>query len=300
MLLKEDEIISSQAHSGQSDEVLTSSPWTSTTFEVTRQVSLWRSKAFNLLTTNGAHRTGLMRRRSRVWLTTRTTSSSRRCESVDCDANNHCRADNACSTGATRVYTFSHVLRRGDRDAAEAKADDSSTKDEDIIGPAVPAKFAHVDQSDEGALCVLNDHFSEDEVATLSKTRWGIINAWRPLKPIARDPLGICDARSIADDSLVPVDAELPKRDTGFQHLTHSRVMQTLAAKASDGQQWYYASNMVPGEALLIKCFDTKDDGKTARRAPHSAFVDPRTANIQEPRESVELRALVFWEDQEA
>jgi hypothetical protein len=56
---------------------------------------------------------------------------------------------------------------------------------------------------------------------------------------------------------------------------------------------------MSPGETLLIKCFDTIRNGKTARRVPHSAFVDP-TGTDNTKRESIEIRSLVFWEDQPA
>lgn len=45
----------------------------------------------------------------------------------------------------------------------------------------------------------------------------------------------------------------------------------------------------------LIKCFDSKLDGR-ARRVPHTAFVNPETAAKEEypARESIEIRALVF------
>ena len=59
---------------------------------------------------------------------------------------------------------------------------------------------------------------------------------------------------------------------------------------------WYYASEMSLDEMLMIKCFDSKKDGR-ARRAPHNAF---RTEyDSWAPRQSIEVRCLVFWEDQE-
>lgn len=48
----------------------------------------------------------------------------------------------------------------------------------------------------------------------------------------------------------------------------------------------------------LIKCFDSKTDGR-ARRVPHSAFVNPEFEN-EEPRQSIEVRALVFHPDDTA
>jgi hypothetical protein len=52
---------------------------------------------------------------------------------------------------------------------------------------------------------------------------------------------------------------------------------------------------MQPDEALLIKCFDSKVDGR-ARRTPHTAF--QTEMDCGGARQSVEVRCLVFWEDQ--
>jgi hypothetical protein len=52
---------------------------------------------------------------------------------------------------------------------------------------------------------------------------------------------------------------------------------------------------MQPDEALLLKCFDSATDGR-ARFAPHTAFEDPTTPADAPPRESIEIRTLVFHE----
>ncbi len=59
--------------------------------------------------------------------------------------------------------------------------------------------------------------------------------------------------------------------------------------------RWFYASAMRRDEVMLIKCFDSANDGR-ARFVPHSAFVDPTTPAGALPRESIELRTLVFYE----
>jgi hypothetical protein len=50
---------------------------------------------------------------------------------------------------------------------------------------------------------------------------------------------------------------------------------------------------MTADEVLLLKCYDSETDGR-ARFTPHSAFVDPTTPAGAAPRESIELRTLVF------
>jgi hypothetical protein len=57
--------------------------------------------------------------------------------------------------------------------------------------------------------------------------------------------------------------------------------------------RWYYVPEMQVEEALLLKCFDSKTDGG-ARFAPHSAFRDPTAPSDAAPRESIEVRTLVF------
>ena len=57
--------------------------------------------------------------------------------------------------------------------------------------------------------------------------------------------------------------------------------------------RWYYVPEMTAQEVLLLKCYDSKIDGRS-RFAPHTAFTDPNTPPNALPRESIEIRALVF------
>jgi len=66
------------------------------------------------------------------------------------------------------------------------------------------------------------------------------------------------------------------------------------ATMANACLRWFYKSNLSPDEVILIKCFDSKKDGR-ARRVPHTAFHIPGTED-KEGRESIEVRALVFHE----
>jgi hypothetical protein len=50
---------------------------------------------------------------------------------------------------------------------------------------------------------------------------------------------------------------------------------------------------MQADEAVLIKCYDSAEDG-TARFTAHSAFDDPTAPADVLLRESIELRTLVF------
>ena len=71
------------------------------------------------------------------------------------------------------------------------------------------------------------------------------------------------------------------------------RIGETYSVKYNPDHQWFYVPKMLADEILLLKCFDSKTDGR-ARFAPHSAFADSTTPSDAPPRESIELRTLVF------
>ena len=62
----------------------------------------------------------------------------------------------------------------------------------------------------------------------------------------------------------------------------------------NERHRWYYLRDQTPEEIALIKCYDSVNDGMTARCSPHSAFVDHRSPAFAPQRESIEVRALVF------
>ena len=103
---------------------------------------------------------------------------------------------------------------------------------------------------------------------------------------LTRNPtqLGVADATSVPDSDLVPVQLIYP-----------DRVGETYTVRPNPDHRWFYLSEQTPREVLLIKCFDSKVDGR-ARRVPHSAFVDEANEG-ESPRESIEVRALVFHPD---
>ncbi|KAK4494911.1 hypothetical protein PRZ48_014267 [Zasmidium cellare] len=211
------------------------------------------------------------------------------------------------STGATHVHIFSHIIRK----EAHQKVLDipKETADDEECALQTPAMIAHVgknppsdnltnplrecgadreriqDQSYEGAEQVITDIPEAPQLASKANTRWGIINVWRPLKPITREPLAVCGARSVPDSDLQQCWIHVQRPKDGKDDATIDVGLWYL--QKGEGHKWYWPSEMQTDEALLIKCFDTKKDG-TARRAPHSALQTP--GDHGPPRESVEVR----------
>jgi len=143
----------------------------------------------------------------------------------------------------------------------------------------------HVDHTARSGPQRVRDFFG-DAAEELLRGRVQVINLWRPIRGPLRDaPLAVCDAASVAPEDLVASD--LVYRD---------RVGETYAVKYNRNHRWFYVPEMQPDEALLLKCFESKTDGR-ARFMPHTAFEDPTAPADVLPRESIELRTLVFHPD---
>jgi hypothetical protein len=180
-------------------------------------------------------------------------------------------------TGASRVVVFD-ATRRSDGGVGAQNRD----------GLRGPASRVHVDYTEKSGPQRLKDLVGETEAARLAASGARIvqINVWRPIRgPVQRSPLALADASSVRPEDLIATDQVFPDRVGEIYHLAHN-----------PSQRWYYAPLMTPDEALLIKGFDSLDDGR-ARFTPHGAFDLPDTAADAPPRESIEVRTLVVIED---
>ncbi|SRR5258707_11126612 len=174
-------------------------------------------------------------------------------------------------TGATRVFVFDHTVRRRVPGAEDRRAPSRQ-----------PVPRVHVDHTETSGPQRVRDLLPED-ADELLRGRVQIINLWRPIRGPLRDaPLAVCDAGTVAPEDLVASDLIYPNR-TG----------ETYSVVYNPAHRWFYVPEMRADEALLLKCYDSKTDGR-ARFAPHTAFTDPTTPADAAPRESIELRTLVF------
>ncbi len=174
------------------------------------------------------------------------------------------------ATGANRVFIFDHTVRRHIPGMP------------DYNGVRQPARRIHVDHTTRSGPQRVRDLLPED-AEKLLKGRVQIINLWRPIRgPVLDAPLALADASSVAFENLVPADL-----------VYRNRVGETYAVTFNPRHRWFYLSRMQPNEAFLIKCYDSKTDGR-ARFAPHTAFTDPTAPADAPPRESIEIRSLVF------
>jgi hypothetical protein len=123
-----------------------------------------------------------------------------------------------------------------------------------------------------------------DEAEDLLTRRFAIVQVWRAIRnPIESHPLGIVDARSLAEQDLVISERRYP-----------DRIGQTYQIAYNADHEWYYFPRMARDEALVFKVYDSATDGR-ARFTAHSAFDDPTSPPNAAPRESIEMRTIAFF-----
>ena len=174
------------------------------------------------------------------------------------------------ATGARKVVAFDHIVRN------TAKAGPGSLV-------KMPAGRVHNDYTAWSAPQRVRDLMGL-EATELLKHRFAINNVWRPIAgPLLRSPLVLCDSQTLEYDNLLPSELRYPDRSG-----------ETYAVTYNPNQRWYYFPRMQTDEALIISCYDSARH-HAARFSAHGAFDDPNTPENAPPRESIEVRTLVFF-----
>jgi len=175
-------------------------------------------------------------------------------------------------TGAEKVVVFDHQVRnielskQGERNAREY------------------VRMVHNDYTAKSGPRRVRDHLPAAEAEERLRHRFAEINVWRPIRgPIESTPLAICDAQSIDPKDFVPTD-----------FVYRDKVGEVYRFTYNAQHRWSYFPRLERDEAILLKCYDSKEDGRS-RFTAHSAFEDPTSPPDAAPRESIEVRALVFW-----
>jgi len=187
--------------------------------------------------------------------------------------------------GARRAVAFDHIVRRVG--AVEE-------------GSSVQGRLAqvHGDYTARSGLSrarqLLGPYVEEGLLERVLQGRVAIFNVWHPMKTVQADPLAMCTWASISPRDVLTTRLHMP-----------SRVGETYRVKPSEDHRWVYFSEVTGEEAVLLKTFDSQDDGSVARFCLHSAFSLPeqerRAAEGRPPlpqRESLEVRVLVLWDEE--
>jgi hypothetical protein len=136
--------------------------------------------------------------------------------------------------------------------------------------------------------------------AISGKRRFALMNVWRSIdkeNPVGESPLACADAATVPDG--------------GFRVLYihyKDRVGENYFCAHNPLHKWMYFPKMLHSEAMLIKQWDSYGDfamgndhtsGGISTFALHSAFMDPANPQKARPRQSIEVRCMVIWQEEE-
>lgn len=176
------------------------------------------------------------------------------------------------ATGASQALVFDHTIRI-----------EGNTDRQDTVHRA-PVRLVHNDYTHASAPKRVRELLAAEEAEHWLAGRVVEVNLWRPIKgPVQQAPLALADASSLAPDDVVEVDLVYPHRTGVIYHVVHD-----------PRHRWFYAPDMTPDEAILIKGYDSLTDGR-ARFTPHTAFDHPDTPADAAPRESIEARVFLSF-----
>ncbi len=184
-------------------------------------------------------------------------------------------------TGAAKVVAFTGgVIRRSERSPGFGKD-----------GTTVPGRFAHCDFSPNpaGSSFWVERMLPREEAKERLGRRFAIYTLWRVLSDPPQDtPLAVCDARSVGPHDQVCSDCVVdPEGEQAFS-------FENSMFRYDPSHRWCYFSNMTRDELLVFKGFDS-DRGR-ATSVPHAAFDDPGCPPDAPPRESMDQRAIAFFD----
>ena len=153
-------------------------------------------------------------------------------------------------------------------------------------GSRTAVRRAHNDNTIDSAAKRVRDLLPTDEAEELLKKRYAIVNVWRPITgPVEQAPLAFADARSVSPEDFVAVEMVYDDRVGGIYSVLYN-----------EKQNWFYFPRLDTDEVLLLKIFDSAEDGR-ARFTAHTAIDDPTTEPDAAPRESIESRTILFFDE---
>jgi len=178
--------------------------------------------------------------------------------------------------GAAHVLTFDHTLRA--QPSAEGPTEQSRSR-------RSPVKTVHNDYTPWSADRQLRQTLPEHGLNTEEYSRYKFINLWLPLlRTVKESPLAMADLRSVDEADFHKMRLIYPEREG-----------QISVISANPKHRWIWFSDMQPGEGLLLRVFDSKQQGPITG-VPHTAFDLPGSSDAPR-RTSIELRTIALFED---
>jgi len=173
---------------------------------------------------------------------------------------------------------------------------------------SAPARATHNDLHGSFAFDQLAQQpFAEEAVREVTQRlgsrvprRWRVYNVWQMISAPPQDTsLALCAMNSVAAEDIVPGKGFFadPANATQLEELANKpHQFDITFFRENSAHKWYYFSDMLPGETLIFSCFDPEDRRHFAR-VPHGAVDIPGASPNAVPRNSIETRALVVFDE---
>jgi len=193
-----------------------------------------------------------------------------------------------------------------DQQVVDVYYDEMSSYVKEKVGADTVQIFSHITRNEaqaesgerKGGHRLVHNDFTTNFGATLdpflketgmSPKRIVVFNLWRRFDKDGVDtPFAVCDKRTVSEKELIPTDLYnyLPDQP---QALT----VEICQSAHSDAHKWYFFPEMNRDEVLMFKTYDS--DETPFIPTLHSAFDYPNTPENVSPRESIEVRAVCFF-----
>lgn len=172
--------------------------------------------------------------------------------------------------GASKVLVFGPVARTDDPASLQGR---------------LPSFGAHVDYGRRTIEDITRQMLGADAGQWLSR-RVVLMNFWRPIAPVFRSPLALCDASTVGASDLHPSEVRGGLMDADRPPLHGFNLSY------NPGHRWYYVPRMQPDELFAFKLYDSLPG--VPQWTGHTAIVDPDSPPDAPARQSMEIRTISF------
>ncbi|KAL1304236.1 hypothetical protein AAFC00_000653 [Neodothiora populina] len=179
--------------------------------------------------------------------------------------------------GASRVQIFEHLVRRRHISFPIATGE--------VYQHYQPTTTAHIDMTQGWARKMAGRLNHRSGIHELPSQSYQFVNVWKPLRgPIQDWPLALCNPATVSEDSTIAGDIVFEDME-----------MENTLLHYDNEQKWYYLSDQKPDEAWIFVQGDNRS-GIEHKCVPHTSFSHRDYTGGSLPRESIEVRALVFYD----
>ena len=203
------------------------------------------------------------------------------------------------ATGGSQAFLFAGPLLR----FSEAHEGSRSSS------VSAPARAVHSDMASTFRYDLFDQQPVSEEAARELRTllgdrepsRWRVFNIWQMISEPPQDcTLAICDRSSTDCADILNgkgfYDNPAQSRDAILAGSVAEADFDLSFFRYNPQQKWCFFSHMLPGEAMIFSAFDPQDKDGNGRVA-HAAVTLPGNGAERNPRQSIEVRALVIYDD---